>query len=75
MSRRRGGLLGLGGLALLAGPWGGLARIGWPWPPLQAGLAVAHGPLMAAAFLGVVIPLTAQAGRSVALAPIGPRTG
>jgi hypothetical protein len=63
MRAYRFGLLALGGLALLAGIWGGLIRIGWPWPPLQPSLLVAHGPLMIAGFLGVVIGLE----RAVAL--------
>lgn len=57
------GLLALGGMALLAGMWAGLVRIGWPLAPLQPDLAAAHGPLMVAGFLGVVIGLE----RAVAL--------
>jgi len=46
--------IALGGLALLAGMWAGLVRIGWAIPPLQP---AAHGPLMISGFLGVVISL------------------
>jgi hypothetical protein len=44
-------------LALLVGLWGGLVRIGWPMPALQARLALAHGPLMVSGFLGTLIGL------------------
>ena len=50
-------LLALGILALLAGIWAGLLRIGWAWPSWSAALAAAHGPLMVSAFLGTVIGL------------------
>ncbi|GAB4525173.1 MAG: hypothetical protein Fur0018_09430 [Anaerolineales bacterium] len=43
-------------LALLAGLWAGLVRIGWRLPAFS-GLALAHGPLMVGGFLGVLIPL------------------
>ena len=48
-------------LALLAGLWAGLARVGWGLPPL--GLVPVHGPLMACGFLGTLIGLE----RAVAL--------
>ena len=50
-------------LALLAAMWGGLLRLGWPWPVLQPRLPVAHGPLMISGFLGTLIGLE----RAVAL--------
>jgi hypothetical protein len=50
-------LLALGVLALLAGLWAGLIRIGWPLPPLQSTLPPAHGPLMVSGFLGTLIGL------------------
>lgn len=58
-------LLVPGALALLAGLWTGLARLGWSLPPLAvpAGL---HGPLMIGGFLGTVIGLE----RAVALAAL-----
>jgi hypothetical protein len=62
-SAGRIGLVALGGLALLAGLWAGLVRIGWPLPPFEADLVLLHGPLMLAGFLGLVIGLE----RAVAL--------
>lgn len=52
----------LAGAALILGLWAGLLRLGWAWPSLP-NLAAAHGPLMIAGFLGVLIPLE----RAVAL--------
>jgi hypothetical protein len=43
-------------LALLFALWAGLLRLGWSLPAFPA-LALAHGPLMVAGFLGVLIPL------------------
>ena len=43
-------------LALLLGLWAGLLRLSWTVPALPR-LAMAHGPLMVAGFLGVLIPL------------------
>lgn len=43
-------------LALLLGLWAGLLRLSWTLPVFP-GLALAHGPLMVAGFLGVLIPL------------------
>ncbi|MBI4504872.1 MAG: hypothetical protein HY691_05000 [Chloroflexi bacterium] len=45
----------LGALALVAGLWGGLTRLGWAVPPPQPVLAAAHGPLMVSGFLGTLI--------------------
>jgi hypothetical protein len=42
--------------ALLLGLWAGLLRLSWRLP-LFPQLALAHGPLMVAGFLGVLIPL------------------
>lgn len=56
-------LLGLGAVSLLAGLWAGLIRLGWSLPAGAGGLAAAHGPLMVAGLLGVVIGLE----RAVAL--------
>jgi hypothetical protein len=61
--KTRLGLLALGGLALLAGMWAGLVRLGWGLPPLQPELVAAHGPLMVSGFLGLMIGLE----RAVAL--------
>ncbi len=60
---RRLALVGLAGMALLAGMWAGLLRIGWQLPPLESDLATLHGPLMLGGFLGLVISLE----RAVAL--------
>jgi hypothetical protein len=50
-------------LALLAAMWGGLLRLGWPWPGLATSLPIAHGPVMVSGFLGTLIALE----RAVAL--------
>lgn len=50
-------------LALLAGLWAGLYRIGWRIPPLTPSLVTAHGPIMVSGFLGSLITLE----RAVAL--------
>ena len=54
LTRNRLPLIALAGLALLAGMWAGLNRLGWALPPLRP---AAHGPLMIAGFLGTVISL------------------
>jgi hypothetical protein len=56
-------VVAIGMVALLAGMWGGLARIGWGWPEPPRALAPAHGPLMVSGFLGTLIGLE----RAVAL--------
>ena len=61
-------LMVMGMVALLAGMWAGLVRLGWGWPPLQPALPIAHGPLMISGFLGTVIGLE----RAVALSAISP---
>ena len=66
-------LLALGIIALLAGIWAGLLRIGWAWPTPQPSLAAAHGPLMVSAFLGTVISIEraiALNRRAATLAPL-----
>ncbi|MBL8325374.1 MAG: hypothetical protein JNJ89_10505 [Rubrivivax sp.] len=57
-------LLVLGFAALAVGTAAGLARLAWPMPPLAAGAAAWHGPLMVCGFFGVVISLE----RAVAIA-------
>jgi hypothetical protein len=42
-------------LALLAGLWAGLLRLGWTLPSLESNLSTAHGPLMVSGFLGALI--------------------
>lgn len=44
-------------LALLAGLWAGLARLGWSIPMPFAALPMQHGPLMISGFLGTLIAL------------------
>ncbi len=56
-------LLAAAMIALLAGQWSGLQRIGWVLPVLQPSLAGAHGPVMICGFLGTLISLE----RAVAL--------
>jgi hypothetical protein len=63
LNYRRLPLLVLAMLALLAGLWAGVMRLGWNLPALQSGLSVAHGPLMVGGFLGTLISLE----RAVAL--------
>jgi hypothetical protein len=53
----------LAALALLAGLWAGLIRLGWPLPPLALQLPAQHGPLMISGFLGTLISME----RAVAL--------
>jgi hypothetical protein len=64
--------LALAILALLAGIWAGLLRIGWAWPTWQAALATAHGPLMVSAFLGTVIGLERAIALNHRAAYVGP---
>jgi hypothetical protein len=56
-------LLALGMIALLAGMWAGLLRLGWAWPTPRETFGLAHGPLMIGGFLGTLIGLE----RAVAL--------
>jgi hypothetical protein len=60
---RRMPLMILAALALLAGLWAGLLRLGWQLPPLSVTLPTQHGPLMVSGFLGTLISLE----RAVAL--------
>lgn len=53
-SPQRFPLMALALTALLAGLWGGLARIGWAWP-VHPPLVMGHGPLMVCGFLGTLI--------------------
>lgn len=50
-------------IALVAGLWSGLYRIGWAMDALRPTLPMAHGPLMICGFLGTLISLE----RAVAL--------
>ena len=60
---RRLPLLAAALVALLAGLWAGLLRLGLDVPPLRPGLAELHGPLLVLGFLGTQIGLE----RAVAL--------
>lgn len=42
-------------VALLAGLWAGLVRIGWRWPAIRPALPMSHGPLMVSGFFGTLI--------------------
>lgn len=77
---RRLPLLAAALVALLAGLWAGLLRLGIDLPPLQSNLATLHGPLLVLGFLGTQIGLE----RAVALrrripwpylAPVGAAAG
>jgi len=50
-------LLLLAVLALLAGLWAGLIRLGWSLPPIQPAWVADHGPLMVSGFLGTLVSL------------------
>ena len=63
VGRRRAPLMALAAIALFAGLWGGLLRLGIDVHAGGATLAEAHGPLMALGFLGTLISLE----RAVAL--------
>jgi hypothetical protein len=56
-------LMALAMVALLAGMWGGLLRMGWVLPLAHPVLVFDHGPLMVSGFLGTLIGLE----RAVAL--------
>lgn len=62
LAKTRLPLLLLSIIALLAGLWAGLLRIGWAWPPLQPTLIIEHGPLMISGFLGALIGLERAVG-------------
>jgi hypothetical protein len=61
--RRRAPLLALAVVALFAGLWGGLIRLGLSLPSAVTSAAELHGPLMALGFLGMLVSLE----RAVAL--------
>ncbi len=44
-------------LALLAGLWAGLVRLGWVLPDIHINLTMAHGALMVSGFLGTIIAM------------------
>ena len=61
--RRRAPLMALAIVALFAGLWGGLIRLGLSLPAAVTSAAELHGPLMALGFLGTLVSLE----RAVAL--------
>lgn len=61
--RRRAPLMALAIVALFAGLWGGLIRLGLSLPAVVTSAAELHGPLMAFGFLGTLVSLE----RAVAL--------
>lgn len=61
--RRRAPLVALAMVALFAGLWGGLIRLGLAVPSVATAAGEAHGPLMALGFLGTLVSLE----RAVAL--------
>ena len=61
--RRRAPLMALAVVALFAGLWGGLIRLGLSLPHTVTSAAELHGPLMALGFLGTLVSLE----RAVAL--------
>lgn len=63
LGRRRAPLLALALVALFAGLWGGLIRLGLFMPSVVTSASEAHGPLMALGFLGTLVSLE----RAVAL--------
>lgn len=63
VGRRRSPLLALAMLALFAGLWGGLIRLGLAVPSVVTAASEVHGPLMALGFLGTLVSLE----RAVAL--------
>jgi len=72
-------LLAAAVLALVAGLWYGLVRIGWTLPVFgRPDLVVQHGPFMIAGFLGVLIPIeraVAVETRFAFLIPFGSAVG
>jgi hypothetical protein len=63
LGRRRAPLMALAVVALFAGLWGGLIRLGLSLPHVVTSTSEAHGPLMALGFLGTLVSLE----RAVAL--------
>ena len=59
-------------IALLAGVFGGLLRIGWPLPAVSGNTALLHGPLLIPGFFGTLIALERAAALSRRWAYAGP---
>ena len=76
--RRRAPLMALALVALFAGLWGGLIRLGLSLPSVLTSAAEGHGPLMALGFLGTLVSLeraVALDRRWVYVAPLAAGTG
>ncbi|MAG31124.1 MAG: hypothetical protein CL908_09575 [Deltaproteobacteria bacterium] len=65
-------LLAAGILSLVAASWGGLLRLGWPWPIPEPAWVGAHGPLMVCGFLGTLIGVERAVGLEQRWAYAGP---
>ncbi len=65
-------LMAIALLALFAGLWAGLVRLGWSLPALLPSLPAVHGPLMVGGFLGTLISLERAAARNHPLAYVPP---
>ncbi len=59
-------------LALLAGLWAGLIRLGWLLPVFQPRLVSLHGPLMVSGFLGTLIGVERAVGLGLRWCYLGP---
>jgi hypothetical protein len=69
---RRLPLMALAIVALFAGLWGALERLGFRLPAPQLLLPLAHGPLMVCGFLGTLISLERAVALGVASAYVAP---
>ena len=65
-------LLAAGVLSLVTAAWGGLVRLGWPWPIPEPAWVTAHGPLMVCGFLGTLIGVERAVGFERRWAYAGP---
>lgn len=59
-------------LTLLAASWGGLIRLGWPWPGGHSLLVINHGALMISGFFGTLIGLERAVALQRPWAYVGP---
>ena len=57
-------LILLAAIALLAGLWAGLLRMGWALPAFRVAAPMSHGPLMVCGFLGTLVGLERAVGLS-----------
>lgn len=59
-------------LALLAGLWAGLLRLGWLIPEIENSLPLVHGPLMVSGFLGSLIAIERVVALRMRVLYLGP---